>query len=167
VITLVEFLAPVRSGAHRAKVLSALYFAHHQEHVDALAVEDLRLRLKQARIPNAAKLNVADVLAKAGAYVDAPTVNAKGVKEWRLTDTGERYVRELLDLPEAVPEIENKVASLTALAHRITEDVVRGYVEEAVLCLRVGALRAAVVFLWTAAIRRLQEDAFAAHSASC
>lgn len=37
----------------------------------------------------------------------------------------------------------------------------RGYIEEAIKCLSVGALRAAVVFLWTGSIRTLQREAFA------
>ena len=41
----------------------------------------------------------------------------------------------------------------------VADDVVRGYVDEAITCLRAGALRAAVVFLWTGAVRTLHEAA--------
>ena len=37
----------------------------------------------------------------------------------------------------------------------------RGYIEEAIACLRAVALRAAVVFLWTGAVRALQDAALA------
>ena len=42
--------------------------------------------------------------------------------------------------------------SLQVLAASVPSDAVRGYLEEGVTCLQVGALRAAVVFLWTGAI---------------
>jgi hypothetical protein len=90
--------------------------------------------------------------------VDSPgTENGRQV--WQLTPSGESHVRKLLDLPEAEPEIENHVRTLAALAAKIKDDVVRGYVEEAIKCLRAGALRAAVVFLWAGAIRTLHEEA--------
>jgi hypothetical protein len=61
--------------------------------------------------------------------------------------TGQRYVSE-------------DVASLRALTGQIRDPLVRGYVEESILCLEVEALRAAIVFLWTAAIRELREAAW-------
>lgn len=39
-----------------------------------------------------------------------------GRRLWNITDTGEKEVRGLLDLPEAEPEIEVDVATLTKLA---------------------------------------------------
>ncbi len=37
----------------------------------------------------------------------------------------------------------------------------RGYVDEAIVCLRVGALRAATVFLWTGAVVTLRDAVWA------
>jgi hypothetical protein len=51
------------------------------------------------------------------------------------------------------------VASLQALAAKIKDPVVQDYIDEAIKCLSVGALRAAIVFLWAAAVRTLQEEA--------
>lgn len=158
-ITLVEFLSPVRQASNRDRVLATLYFAHRYQDVEALTVDGVRTRLQQARIPKAKQINVADVLAKAGQHVDAPSVGAKGSRLWRLTETGERYVRQLLNLPETAPQVDNDVAQLSTIANAIKDDVIRNYIEEAILCLQVGALRAAVVFLWTGAIRSLEDEA--------
>ena len=51
------------------------------------------------------------------------------------------------------------VAVLTLLLAKIKDEGARGYVEEAVTCLREGAMRAAVVFTWAGAIRTLHEEA--------
>ena len=40
---------------------------------------------------------------------------------------------------------------------KIADPVVKGFVEESVTCLKVGALRAAIVFLWAGVVRTLQE----------
>lgn len=165
-VTLIEFLAPVNNRSNRERVLSTLYFAHRHQDEDALTVDAIRTRLQQARIPKAKQINVADVLAKAGEYVDAPGVGTKGAKLWSLTETGERFVRDLLDLPETAPQVENDVAQLRGIASSVKDDVIRSYIDEAILCLQVGALRAAVVFLWAGAIRSLQEDAIANYTIS-
>lgn len=55
-------------------------------------------------------------------------------------------------------EVQSDVATLTRLLSQANHDV-RGYFDEAVTCLRFGALRAAVVFVWSAAMRTLHEAA--------
>jgi hypothetical protein len=157
-LTLVEFLAPLKAASIRKKVLAVLYYEQRYAGNAPLTVEGLRAALARARVPKAAKMNVADHLAKSGEYVDSPGTEG-GRRLWHLTPSGERYVRELLDLRAAEPEIEHDVTSLSALAAKIKDETIRGYVEEAIKCLRAGALRAAVVFLWTGAIRTLHEDA--------
>ncbi len=66
-------------------------------------------------------------------------------------------VRALAGLPETRPEIEHGVEELQKIAVKIADPDVRAYVEEAVLCLGVDALRAAVVFVWVGAARELQD----------
>ena len=66
-------------------------------------------------------------------------------------------MRKLLSLPVAEPELEHDVSSLMLLVKRLPDADVRSYIEEAVTCLRVGALRACVVFLWSGAIRTIQQ----------
>jgi hypothetical protein len=156
-VTLVEFVAPLANAPHRDKCLSILYFQHRYENVQSLTVDELRLSLQRARIPRWAKINVADVLAKAGSFVDSP--GTKGDRRlWTLTKSGEQYVRSLLGLPQAEPEIEHDTSFLIDLASGITNVEVRAYIEESIKCLQVNALRASVVFLWTGAVRLLQES---------
>ena len=45
--------------------------------------------------------------------------------------------------------------------------LIRNYVEEALTCLRVGALRAAVVFLWVGAIAQVRVAMFAVGGTNC
>lgn len=155
-MTLVEFLAPLKSSSIRGKCLSVLYYRKHSEGTPGMTIAEIRADLQRARVPKAAKINIADVLARAGGYVDKASDD--GRKLWQLTDSGDGHVRELLGLPSTEPEILEDVASLTALAKKIKDDTVRGYVEESIRCLQAGALRAAVVFLWTGAIRTLHEE---------
>jgi hypothetical protein len=125
-----------------------------------MTVEEVRAGLKRARVKRVASMNIADVLSKSGAFVD--TAGARdGHKVWTLTTTGEKKVRNLLGLPEAEPEIEHDVSTLTKIVSRVRDLEAKGFIEEAITCLRVGALRAAVVFLWSGAIRTLQEAAWA------
>lgn len=159
-MTLVEFIAPLKKSSTRDKALAVLYYQHRYAGEESLTVEQLRTQLQNARVPKAAKINVADVLSKGGHYVDSP--GSQGPRRlWRLTTSGEEHVRTLLKLPSAEPEVEHNVATLEQLASRITDAQIRDYVEEAVKCLRVGALRAAIVFLWTGAVRTLQTLALA------
>ena len=156
-ITLVEFVASLGRARNRDKVLAVLYYYHRYEQVDALTVEQVRGGLQKTRLKGWKKINVADVLAKCGPQVDtSATVGQRRL--WKLTKTGEQYVRSILSLPEVEPEIEHDVGTLRTLARQIHNLEIRGYVEEAILCLSVNALRAATVFLWSGAIRRIQEQ---------
>jgi hypothetical protein len=157
-MTLVEFIAPLKGKPNRDICLAVLYYKHRYEQVEALTVEQIRASMMGARVRGARQINVADVLAKSGHYVDSAGVVGTR-RQWKLTGAGEQHVRSLLGLPESEPEIEHDVASLTELAQKLPDSEVRKYVEEAIKCLGVGALRAAVVFLWTGAIRTLQDKA--------
>lgn len=164
-MTLVEFLAPLANGKHQDRVLAVLYFRERYEQTTTLTVDDIRQGLKTARVKGWAKVNVADVLNKAGPLVDTKGL-AKKRRLWTLTDSGREHVRDLLGLPAADPEIEHDVGTLQGLVSAVADDDVRGYLEEGVKCLQVGALRACVVFLWTAAIRTIQAAALARGSAA-
>ena len=157
-MTLVEFIAPLRNASVQSKCLASLYYQHRYAEVEALTVEGIRQSLKNARVPRSAKINVADVLAKAGHYVDSPGLEGNR-RLWKLTSSGEREVRRLLQLPDAEPEIEHDVSALTSLSAKVSDAEARAYLEEALKCLQVGALRASVVFLWTGAIRVVQQNA--------
>lgn len=157
-MTLREFLNPIWGGSQADKCLAVLYY-HKLRDAPSLTVDQIRKNLISARVPNASRINVADALSKSGQLVDRPGL-ADGSRSWQLTASGEKYVRGKLNIPTSDSEIENDVATLESLGTRITDAVARDYVLEAIKCLSVGALRAAVVFLWTGAMRTLQQEAF-------
>lgn len=161
-MTLVEFLASLAGGTQRELCLAVLYYERHYRNNAALTVEEIRSALIRARVPRASKINVADILAKSGALVDSPCVSGER-RIWELTISGEKLIRAKLSLPVSVPEIEHDATTLEALANNIGDQIVRDYILESIKCLRVGALRAATVFLWTGAIRSLHEEALTKH----
>lgn len=157
--TLVEFLAPLAESGHRDRCLATLYHMERFEGAtDGVPVGEIRERLVRARAPGARTVNVPRELSSAGHYAHIVGKGKGNVNLWQLTNSGRKYVRELLALSEESSGVEQDVTELVKLATRISDEVVRGYVDEAILCLRVNALRAAVVFLWTGAIRHLQEE---------
>ncbi len=154
-MTLVEFLAPVSKSSRRDQLLGLLYYCHRYKGMDALTVDDIRRELASARIVDHKKINVADVLAKSGHYVDSPGI-ADNRRLWKLTDSGTEFVRKLLGLPASDIEIEHDTGALSSVCAKIKDNHVREYVEESIKCLQINALRASVVFLWSGAIRTIQ-----------
>lgn len=165
-LSLVEFLAPLkRNSSQRDKCLAVLYFHHEYRGIDSLTVAEIKSALTSARIPNAKIINVANVMANAGALVDTSDSEGKGYRRWHLTDSGKQAVRRTLELPNEEPELPdqaNDVSLLRTHASKVADDSVRGFIEEAILCLQVDARRAAIVFLWSGAVRELWTRAAAA-----
>lgn len=156
-MTIVEFLSPLKAGTHQDRVLAVLYYRERYDKLPFLTTDQIRAGLKSAKAKNWAKVNVADVIAKSGAYThEGAVIGAKHT--WGLTDSGRARVRTKLGLPDAEPEIEHEVGTLEDLAKKIGDSEVRSYIEEAIKCLQVGALRAAIVFVWVAAIRQIQTE---------
>jgi hypothetical protein len=158
-MTLVEFIAPLKRSSQRDKCLVVLYYFEHYKGTPAMTVAEVRAALGQARVQGAKQMNVAQVFSGAGHHVDASETDEKGRKLWQLTGAGSSAVRSLLGLPDDQPEIAMDVSSLRSTAAKLSDGVARQYVEEALLCLRVGALRAAIVFLWSGGMRQLQNKA--------
>jgi hypothetical protein len=154
-VTLVEFVAPLSRGTHQDRVLAVLYYRERYEQKTALTVEEIREGLRNARSKGWAKVNVADVLNKSGFLVDTSGIQGKR-RLWNLTDSGREHVRNILSLPKADVEVEHDVGTLATLVATVSDPDVRDYLEEALKCLQVGALRACVVFVWTAGIRTTQ-----------
>lgn len=157
-MTFVEFLVPLRGAGQRTLVLATLfYLRHYRDQGDATTAE-VRDALRQARIPGVVNWNLARALHDAGEHVD----RRPGMR-WSLTDTGEAYCAGTLGLSSGKPEntVAHDVSVLSSVGAKITNDDVRAYVDEAITCLQASALRAAVVFLWTGAIRHLHEAALA------
>jgi len=154
-MTLVEFLAPLKQGKQGDLVLAVLYYCERYEQQPSLTIDNIRKRLKGARIPGAQRMNIADVLNKSGELAD--TNGLAGTRRlWNLTTSGKERVRTLLGLPANEPEIEHDVATLTTLISKVSDDDIRCYFEEALKCLQVNALRACVVFVWVATARSVQ-----------
>lgn len=157
--TLVEFLHPLRT-APRAMQCAAtlLYFAMYRD-VAVVTTSQVKEALTQARLPGSRNVNVSQVLTSSGPWVDG--VNDGGRMTWRLTETGSLAVREALGLPQERQESVLEVTTLKAAASKLADSLSREFVEEGIACLQIGALRAAVVFVWTGAIRSLHDRAAA------
>lgn len=159
-MTLVEFLHPLKPGNNRDICLGALYFHQRYEKVREVTVDGLRALLRRGKVKNAKNMNIADVLSKAAPYVHQ--AGKQGVKIlWALTTSGEVRVRELLELPVSDMEIENDVTSIDVLVNTVPDKDVADYLQEALKCLQVNALRATVVFVWSAVTKEIRERVFA------
>lgn len=154
---LVEFLSAANAKTWRERALAVLYWHAHFKDERALSSGQIKAALQSARIPRARQANIADVMNKAGALVDVANKGGNGEKLWTLTPTGETSVRALAGLPETQPEVEHGVEELRKIAAKIQDPDVRAYIDEAVLCLSVNALRAAIVFMWVGAVKVVQE----------
>jgi hypothetical protein len=158
-VTIGEFLSPVKT--QRNLVLCAMYFLKRYEDNEAVTTADIKDAFARAKNAKGKKMQHAAVLNQAVPYVHSPGGDGHGRLLWALTDMGEKHVRELLKLPSAEPELEHEVGTLTNVAAGLSDSKVRGYVEEAIKCLQVGALRAATVFLWTGAVATLRDEVWA------
>ena len=107
-------------------------------------------------MPQARISNVAQALAASAPYVE------KRNSEWELTDTGRTYVETLLELDtsRASPptQVDEDAAALTELVEEVSDAATKEYLLEAVQCLKAGARRAAVVFVWTGAVATIREE---------
>jgi len=150
-MTLVEFIAAVKSAKRESQVLSVLYWFERYGSKPKLTAAEVKAGLIQSRVKDAKNVNVADVLSRAGAYVDVAGNASGGSKLWRLTETGRKSIRQLHGLSEDEPELEHGVGELERVAAKIKDADARKFVDEAIRCLSVNALRAAIVFVWVGA----------------
>ncbi len=157
-MTLVEYLAPLKKGKQIDQVLAALYFRQVHENGAPMSAGEIRAALKLARVNRHAKINVSDVLARCGHFVNV--AGKQGTKSlWRITDSGTKHVVALLGAPTASTDVQQDVSTLRQVLSKLADEDVRDYVDESIKCLEVGARRAAVVFLWTGAIRVVEGKA--------
>jgi hypothetical protein len=158
-MTLVEFLFPLKKTGTRTLCLGVMYYNQRYQNINSMTVESLRINLKRARVPKVEKINLADVLSKSAPFVD--TVGKDGTRFlWALTDAGNEEVRTALNLPAHDIEIETDVSSLDSLVAKLSDADVKDYLNESIRCLRVHALRASVVFLWSGAVKKIRDDIF-------
>jgi hypothetical protein len=156
-MTLVEFLGVVKAQKRETLTLSVLYWHERYGSKPSMTAGEVKAALIQARITNAKNINTSDVLARAGANVDVAGNAAGGAKLWGLTETGRKAVRLAHDLPEAEPELEHGVGELEKVAAKIANPDAKKFIQEAIQCLSVDALRAAIVFVWVGAIADIKE----------
>lgn len=159
-ITLIEFLEPLSKKSLTDRCLAVLYFEARYNNNQMLAGSEIKKRLRDARVPRTQNANVTALLNQIGALVDTPGLK-DGERLWRLTDTGSKHVRDLLGLKADSPEIIHDTATLEKLISKLSNADERDYLNEALTCLKVGALRATVVFAWSAATRNLQSKCLA------
>jgi len=158
-VTLVEFLHPIRTGKQRDLVLAVLYYNKHFKNVTGTTAAEIKTALVQSKIPKAKSMNVNSVLNNAAPYVHAPAGRESGAFVFELTDSGEKYVSERMEITEPAPIMQQDISTLQSLIEEVEDETVRGFIEEAILCLRAEARRAAIVLLWSGAIRTLHEEA--------
>jgi hypothetical protein len=164
--TPVEFLYPIRSAPQRVLVQAVMYYYKHHgtgRGLRTMTTIEIRAGLVKGGIAKARKMNVSRALIEAIPNVHQVNnyeLNPAKMK-WELTDTGEAHVQKLLRIPAGgQPEaIHDVMALVEKLAESQADEGVQGYIEEALKCLQVDALRASVVFLWTGAVVILQEKA--------
>lgn len=153
-MTLAEFLHPLRNSPKKEQVVATLYFFKQESVFSSASPAKIRDALVNAQIPRARSANYSSVLARL-----VPMVHRTNLGEWEITDTGENHVRAMLGLvSNAAPATQEDVEALAHLAASMKDEAVRGYVDEAIECLRVGARRASVVFLWSGAIHTIREE---------
>lgn len=157
-MTLAEFLRPVQKGTHQQRVLGVLYFMEKYEARPSATVQDIRQALKIARMPGWAKVNLPDVLRKSAHLVHFSELRTKH-RLWSLTQSGRNRLASAIDASGTPKEFEQDSATLHNIVAGISDAGVKDYLEEALKCLGAGALRATVVFVWTATIRTLQSAA--------
>lgn len=155
-MTLAEFLHPVRNSPKRVATLATLYYFKHEKGVPEMTTGEVKGALVKAQIPRARKANISDVLAKLVPWVDRVRQG-----RWQITSTGEERVCAWLQLDGDALAKED-VSSLGHLSQGLENDVARDYVDEAIACLRAGARRAAVVFLWAGVVHEIRERVWGA-----
>jgi len=159
-VTAVEFLYPLRGRPQPTQVVAALYFMKHigpPRKSTAMSRDVVQLLERAGLTRGYAPMNGGRALSRAIPQVHQ--LRPKGA--WEITETGEKFVRQILEIEDVPDPPSADAAKLHALAETQTNDHVKGYIEEAIKCYEAGALRAAVVFVWTGAVRTLQEAALA------
>ena len=157
-MTLVEFLHPLRGKSIREYCLAVLLYERTNNKLDVLTVKDIRARLSKAKVPRAGFANISDLLSKFAPYVHIHDTRG-GSHRWALTKTGEERITAMLGLNDGSPNTKHDATSLESVIESISDKDVSEYIEEAVVCLRAGALRATVVFVWQGAVREIQTRA--------
>lgn len=127
-------------------VLACLYFLQHVENREIIQAKDiLHVLKKQVRTSSVERADV--VLRACGAKVYQNPDSS-----WILTETGKESIEEILGISSVLTEVKVKIENLLP---QIIDADDRKYIEESVKCLKVSALRGAVVMGWIATIQNI------------
>lgn len=149
----VEFIAPLKKGTQAQYCLCSLYFIKHNLNIEIAAVGQIKNLLVRGRIvKKSSKLNYPRALNSLKEYVDSPAINM-----WQITPSGEKEVARLLNIQVQNIETENDTTTLDGLIDKVSNADVRDYLAEAIDCLRIGRLRACVVFVWSGSVYVMRE----------
>lgn len=160
---LVEYLAPLRNSTQQARILATMYFLEATTGQEQFTTSELRSALAEARTTNLKSWNFTARLGSAGHVVHAEGNGSS--RTWELTDSGRQTVEGFAPpLPVSVPAVarQSEAAALRAQVAGIKDPEARAFASEAVDCLQIGAHRAAIVFMWVAAVHEIQERVWAA-----
>lgn len=160
---LIEYLHPLQNESQQRKILAVMRFMQVVEGRRALTAAEIRQALVSAREAGARNWNVSARLAAAGASVHASGSAAS--RQWELTETGRAVVDGFAPsvVASGTPiEAASDVALLRDQMTAIPDVEARAFAIEAVDCLEIGAHRAAIVFMWVAAVHEVQERIWAA-----
>jgi hypothetical protein len=155
---LVEYLAPLKNASQQARILASMYFLEATEGKSTFTTGDIRAALAGARVPNLKAWNIAARLGAAGYLVHADGASIS--RTWELTTSGRTEIAAWAPpLPVSAPSVVKKseAAALRAKVATIEDAEAQAFASEAVDCLSVGAHRAAIVFMWVAAVHEIQE----------
>lgn len=149
----IEFIAPIKKYSQSTKCLCSLYYLKHNLKIEIATVNQIKNILIQGRVfKKKDKTNYTRALNLLEEKVDNP---AKGL--WQITPTGEKEVRILLKLQEEMLEAKNDTEYLEELVDKqISDNLTKDYLNEGIDCLKVGKLRASVVFLWAGSVYEIQ-----------
>lgn len=152
-----DFLKLLKDASAPSRALAMVYYVATEEGIESVTSAELRDLFKRLRSRDSSTINAADILSKLGNSGLLEAIPKTRPIAWKITDSGEERVREELGLPQDSSEMRKEIAELTALTKKITSEETRDFLLEAVSCLGVNALRAAIVFVWTGAIWTVQE----------
>lgn len=158
-ITPVEFLKPLKNQRLPTKALAAAFYLVEHQNADVVTTSDVMSLFKSVRDKNSASANVSQAFvgcANSGYLYNTGQKRGREIL-WAITDTGKAHIRELLGIVDEAGPLDAEIKELTLLANTLTNEDVRDYLKESIACLKVPALRAALVFLWAGAIWTVQE----------
>lgn len=160
---LVEYLAPLKESSQQSKILATMLFMSAVEGKSSFSTTEIRNALGEARVSGSRTWNIPARLAAAGHYVHAS--GSTSARLWELTESGRLAVLAFappLPVSDANAERKTEAAALRAKVASISDPEAKAFASEAVACLEIGAHRAAIVFMWVAAVYEVQERVWTA-----